>query len=204
MRTLLALLSCVAIGSVQLAHAENLDDIFKKVNEYVAAKNYSKAMEELGWAQKELEKLHAGRLETLLPDTLGGLTGEKATSTSMLGMSQLERNYQTAGGATSVKVSLLGGSKGAGAAGGLGGLGGLAAMGQMAAMMGGNQPGTETFRVDGRTATLETASGSPSLTIFLEGGTMLKLEASGDAKADLLKKMAGEIKIAELESYLKG
>ena len=86
------------------------------------------------------------------------------------------------------------------------GLGGLAALGQMAAMMGGGTPGSDTFRIGGRTATLQATPGSSSsdLTIFLDSGSMLKIESYDGVSGDVLKQMAENLKINDLDNYLKG
>ena len=77
-------------------------------------------------------------------------------------------------------------------------------MGQMAAMMGGNQPGVDSFRMDGRTALLEKEDGSALLTVFLDGGAMLKFEMNGSNNTETLKKFAGSFKIGDIEKHLKG
>jgi hypothetical protein len=72
------------------------------------------------------------------------------------------------------------------------------------AMMGGNQPGVDSFRLNGRTAMLEKEDESASLTVFLNGGSMLKFEMNGSNNADTLKKFASGFKIADIEKHLKG
>lgn len=200
-KTILALALATPFAFAQLCNAEELDAIFKRVNEMVTAKNYSKALDELSWAKKEIEKLHTVQLQTFLPEKLGGYTGEKVQSNSALGFMEMSRVYKKAGDEASVVVALTGGAAGSGGAG----LGGLAALGQMAAMMG-QQQGQDTVRVAGRTAQLQVDEDNKraELVVFLNSGSLLKLEMQNAAKGDILKSMAEELKINDLDNYLKG
>jgi hypothetical protein len=181
-----------------LSYAEDLKQIFDKVQQYYADKNYSKALEELAWARKEIETASSQALSSLFPAEVDGYKGGELESTNVLGFSNIERTYQK-GESNSIKVSLLGSSKGQPQ----NPLGGLAAMGQMAAMMGG-QSGTDSFRMDGRTAMLEKRDSSAELTVFLDGGSMIKFEQNDSADSEALKKFANSFKIAEIEKQLKG
>lgn len=183
-----------------ISRAEDVNEIFKKVNEYIAKKNFPKALEELNWAKKEIEKQNQDALRSFLPDQLAGFTGEKFEANDAFGISNIERSYRK--DSTTVKVSLTGGS-GSGA----GAFGGLAALGSMAAMMGAQQgTGHDTFRISGRTATLDLEEGSSngSLTVFLESGSILKLEMDSGATRDSLKSVAEALKLNDLDNYLKG
>lgn len=180
-------------------YAEELKPIFDKVQQYYQDKNYAKALEELAWAQKEIEKASAQVTQGFFPNEVEGFKGGKIENTNVFGIVNVERSYSK-GDSESIKVSLVGSNKGQGQ----NPLGGLAAMGQMAAMMGGSQPGTDSFRMDGRTALLETEDGSATLTVFLDGGSMMKFEMNGSSNADALKKFAGGFKIADIEKHLKG
>lgn len=190
-------------GFVSDLRAEEINQIFKKVEELVAAKNFPKALEELGWARKEIEKQHTNQLKSFLPDELAGFTGEKFDANAMLGITALERRYHKADGEGSMTISVTGGSMGSASAGGFGS---LAALGSMAAMMGAQQEGSETMRIDGRTASLELNPDSKSggLTIFLNSGSVLKVEMQNGASADTLKGVAQSLKINDLDNYLKG
>lgn len=188
----LALLICLMPCA---AMAEDLNAIFKKVGEFVEAKNYPKALEELKWAQKEIEKLNLKQMENLLPENVAGFVGAKAKANSAMGFTNLERQYSK----DSIKIDVsLTGTGGAG-------LAGMAGIGQMAAMMG-NVPGQETMRINGRTAMLESNEGSDSssLTVFLDGGTILKMEMSGSSDSAVLKGFAEALKIDDIDKYLKG
>lgn len=194
-------LSCFLLLSVT-AQAEELNQIFTRVQEMVTAKNYTKALEELSWAKKEIEKMNTSQLKTFFPDQLSGFTGDKFEANNIFGISNVERTYRKTGDAAVVKVSLTGASSGGAAAGGFGG---LAALGSMAAMMG-NQEGSDTFRIDGRTASLTAQPGSKGgeLTVFLNGGSILKLELNNSTNTDALKSMATAMNLNDLEKYLRG
>lgn len=175
--------------------AEELSQIFGRVNELVASKQYPKALEELQWARKEIEKLHNGSLTAFMPDQIAGFVGAKSEITNVLGMTNIERSY-TKGEAT-VKVAIQAASA-AGAAG-LGALGGLAAIGKMAAMFGGEQ-GQETVRIQGRTATVK----EDEISIFLDSGAVLQVRNGGAASAADLKALVDAIKIGDVDTYLRG
>lgn len=179
----------------QGVYAEDINAIFKKVNDLVTAQNYSKALEELKWASKEIEKMNGEKIKTFFPDTAAGFTGDKANASSALGFSNIEKNYKGANGTVKLTLTNMG-SNGSP-------LGGLAQLGQMAAMFGGTN-GIETFRIQGRTANLDTTSSEPKLTVYLESGSILQFDASGKTSADELKAMAEALKLDELDKYLKG
>lgn len=194
-RVLGLIFSCAFILAVP-ASAEDIHEVFKKVEEYAQQKNFPKALEELQWAQKELEKMHQQRLGELLPGSVDGFTGEEPQFQSAMGFSSIERQYVK--GDDSIRLSIAG-------AAGADGMGGLAGLAKMGMMMGGTQPGKEQFRIDGRTATLDTSNGSPELTVLLESGGILQLQANGESvNAAALKKFAQALKLGDLDSYLKG
>lgn len=200
--SLALLLALTPLTNAAISNAEDVNQIFTKVNEYIAKKNYPKALTELEWARKEIEKANTAQLQSFFPNDLSGMKGSPIQANSALGMMNIERSYT--GNGKTVKVSLLGGSGG----GQANPLGGLAALGQMAAMFGGAQQGAgqESFRLDGRTANLNAEPGSQNsdLTVFLESGSMLKLESYDGVSGDTLKGMAQALKINDLDNYLKG
>jgi hypothetical protein len=195
MNRTLVVASLASLLVCQPAIAEDINDVFKKVNEYVQQKNYPKAMEELGWAQKELEKMHQERLAELLPSEVNGFKGGETQVQQMMGFSNIEREYTD--GDKNVRVAITG-------TGGTEGMGGLAGIAKMGMMMGGTQAGKDQFRIAGRTASLDTTSGSPELTVFLESGSVLQLSTGDGVDGPALKKFAEGLKIADLDSYLKG
>lgn len=200
-KNILAFVLALIAMSPLAAAAEDINEIFKKVNEYVASKNFPKALEELNWAKKEIEKQNQDALRSFLPDQLAGFIGEKFEATNAFGISNIERSYKK--DSTTVRISLTGGSGASGASP----FGGIAALGSMAAMMGAQQgTGHDTLRVAGRTATLDLEEGSDngSLTVFLESGSILKLEMDSGASRTALTSVAEAIKLNDLDNYLKG
>jgi hypothetical protein len=194
-KVFLTLIGASLLGSAQVVVAEDINEIFKKINDYAQAKNYPKALEELSWAHKELTKLHQARLGELLPADVNGYKGAEPEIQSAMGFTSIERQYSQ--GEKEIKVSISGSS------GGEGGMGNLAGLAKMGMMFGGAQPGVDQFRLDGRTATLKTED-SPELTVFLESGSLLQITGSEGVDAAALKKFAEALKIGELDSYLKG
>jgi hypothetical protein len=191
----LSLVGASVLLGVQVAVAEDINEIFKKVNDYAQAKNYPKALEELSWAQKELTKLHQARLGELLPADVNGYKGGEPEIQSAMGFTNIERRYTQ--GESEVKVAI------SGASGGEGGAGGLAGLAKMGMMFGGAEPGVDQFRLDGRTATLRT-EGTPELAVFLESGSLLQITGSEGVDGATLKKFAEGLKVGLLDSYLKG
>ena len=190
----------IALGLVGLTMAapvlaEDLKTILDKVMALEKEGNYQKALDELGWAKKELEKKNSEQLVKLFPDELGGLKGEKAEVNSALGFTNIERNYSN--DATEVKVSITG------TGGAAGGLGGLAAFGQMAAMMGA-QSGQDVFRIDGMTASMEGEGSNSKLSVFLSGGSILMFDMVRGKDDSILKKMAETIGVSKIDNKLKG
>jgi len=195
MRTKSILVGFLALVIPQLALAEDVNELFKKVNTYITEQNYPKALEELSWAKKEIEKLNSTKIGTLLPATVNGFTGGEVKVQSALGFDSIERDYT--GNGQKISVSVTGG----GAGGAMGGLAGLAKMGMM---MGGQQPGVDSFRLDGRTANLDTSSGKVELTVFLDSGSILKVEGQKGVDAAALKSFAEGLKISNLDNYMRG
>lgn len=181
--------------AVQPALSEDINDVFKKVNEYVQQKNYPKAMEELTWAQKELEKLHQQRLSELLPAEVEGYKGGDTQVQQMMGFSNIEREYSN--GEKNIRLAISGTS-------GTEGMGGLAGIAKMGMMMGATQQGRDQFRINGRTASLDTTNSSPELSVFLESGAVLQLTTDEGVDGPTLKKFAEALKIGDLDNYLKG
>jgi hypothetical protein len=190
----------ILLGSgmnTRLVLAEELDKIFEKVSEYVSVKNYPQALEELSWARKEIEKKHLEKLKDFFPAKLLGFEGEKFSAHSAFGMSEVERRY--VGPGVMIKVSLMGSSKPRH------GVGGLPQFGEVAAMMGMHNTSQDTLRIQGFTATLEEkVTNRVALSIFLDGGSIFKLEMTKKADADLLKKVAEELNLQGLDAYIRG
>jgi len=152
-------------------------------------------MEELTWAQKELEKLHQQRLSELLPAEVEGYKGGDTQVQQMMGFSNIEREYSN--GEKNIRLAISGTS-------GTEGMGGLAGIAKMGMMMGATQQGRDQFRINGRTASLDTTNSSPELSVFLESGAVLQLTTDEGVDGPALKKFAEALKIGDLDNYLKG
>jgi hypothetical protein len=139
--------------------------------------------------------MHQARLSELLPGEIDGFKGGDTQVQQVMGFSNIEREYSN--GEKSVRVAITG-------TGGAEGMGGLAGIAKMGMMMDGTQAGKDQFRIAGRTANLDTTSGSPELTIFLESGSVLQLSTGDGVDGPALKKFAEGLKVADLDSYLKG
>jgi len=149
----------------------------------------------LNWVQKELQKGHSKELERFFPNDIKGFKGDKIKANAALGFLQVERSYNF--DEKTINVSLAGGSS-------AGGLGNLGQLGKFAAMMG-SESGQEILRIQGKTAQLEgDEDSSYSLSVFLESGGVLKLEASSDVTAAQLKEFAESLTLEQLDKYLKG
>jgi hypothetical protein len=176
--------------------AEDVKEVLDRVNTLYKEGNYSKALEELEWARKEIEKSNSKSLATLLPDELAGLKGDKAKTSSALGITNIERSYSDSK-KQRVKVTLTqtGGAGGA--------MGGLAGLGQMAAMFGA-QSGQDVFRIDGMTASMEGEGEGAKLQVFLSSGSILAFDLLEGANSAILKEMANKIGVAKIDKKIKG
>ena len=112
-------------------------------------------------------------------------------------MTNVERKYKKGADTFTITLTNLGGGAG-------GALGGLAQLGSMASMFGGANSGMDSVRVAGKTAQVDTTGSEPKMTVFLDGGSILALEAGGKTSVDDLKKSIEAFKIEDLEKYLKG
>ena len=146
------------------------------------------------WAKKEIEKLHYSKLDSVFPEALGDFKATKGTSQSAMGFLTFEKKYRKDGERKGIDLSYVGGGAGGMASG-------FAAFGRMAAAMGGNQPGTDSFRLKGRTASVSDKGRNSELSIFLEGGGILKLEAEKETD---LKALAESLELDKIESYISG
>lgn len=177
------------------ARAEDVNVILKRMNEYIAQENFPKALEELSWAEKEVQKMNMTKLGKVLPADVQGFTGQPVSTQSAMGFSTIEREYKK--GTQQITLSIAGA---AGAGSPAGGLAGLARMG----MLMGAEQGSETFRLDGKTATLKTDEGSPEITVALDSGSILSLKAGSGVDQTVLKSFAEAIKVSEIDNYLRG
>jgi len=177
------------------AFAEDVNAVFKRVNELVAAKNYPKALEELGRAREDIEKLHLARLQGYLPDAVVGYAASPPASQSALGILSVERVYTK--GASILKLAIRAGTIG----GGQGSFGSIAQLGRMAALMG-SQSGRAAIQIGGRPAVFKDRGGKNDLMIFLESGTIVTVEGGAASTNDEMRGFAEALNLSELDRYL--
>lgn len=177
---------------------DTMEKLVDNMRKYVQAGNYPKALEELGWIRRDLEKRDIEATLKFFPDAFNGFQGDRATTQSAMGMTTIERRYQNA--SQTITVSLLGGSGSAQDA-----IGGLAALGRLAMMQ--QQPtgpGQNMFRVDGRTAILNEHGNRAEVIINLQSGGVLKFVMKRDGDATILREAAQAFPIADLDTYRRG
>lgn len=193
-KTISCLIVLVGLIGVQASVAdEDINKIAAKVNEYTTAGNYPKALEELAWYKKELEKLHFKKILEFFHQDLAGFKRQSPKTQSVVGIITIETTYRKNG--DNIKAVLTGSSGGA-----AGAMGGLAAFGQLAAMQSGAS-GHDSFRLNGFTATLNQQRRRPELSVILDSGWIMKFVAPDAATA---RSFANEFPIVELNNYLKG
>ncbi len=173
---------------------EDLEEVMQRFDEFVAEGNYPRALEELQWARRALERAHHGQIESLFPSRLGSRDGREMTRQSVFGLTTHTRRYvDEAGGA--IEVTLTEGGTGGSP---------MAALEQLSRLLGG-AAGAETFRIEGRTATLVPADvqGEAVVTVRLESGGVLRFTApAGEAEA--LESAARAFGVGRLDDYLSG
>jgi hypothetical protein len=192
--TVVALTSLLALSG---AAAEDLNKSFQKVTQLVNEKKYTKALEELSWMKKEIETLNNAHLKTFLPEAVLEYKGGNTESNSAMGFMTIKRTYKN--GEKAIDVELTGGSS----AGNGNPFGSIAAFGKMAAMMGVQGDGNDSFRIEGRTATSED-NGSPKVSVFLDSGSILAISANSGTDLALLRKFAESLPIVKIDDYLRG
>ncbi len=188
------------ILSADIARAEEkFEDLIKRAQEMKEQGKFPQAISELSWASKQLEKLHAEKLQSFFPQTAGAFTGGEFKSNNAMGFTSVERTYASPKG--KIKLSLSGSSASDGAA--KEGLGMLAGFAGMAAMMGQNE-GTDTVRIKGNRGIVQQQSGKTELTVPLSSGLILQAEPVGTpaASKEELIALAEAYDVAGLDTYL--
>lgn len=154
---------------------EDIAEMLKRVEEFKNAGKFAQALNELGWAEKELQRMHIEKLKAFFPATVPGLTAGEYKVTNAMGLMSIERGYRSAEGGQ-YQATIAGSSASDGAA--AQGMGALAGLAQMASMMeAGGQ--SESVRIKSSRATLANVNGKLELNLPLSGGLFFKLEQSG-------------------------
>ena len=194
--------TCVLIGaiSVSTAFAEDFDATLKRVSELRTQGKYAEALNELSFAQQELQKQHVTKMREFFPATLGEFKGGEFETNDALGFFMLERPYSNGKG-SKVKLSLSGSGTSQGAA--ATGIGALAGLAQMAAAFD-NSGQTESVRVKSLRGTITTQGGKMRLMLSLSSGKLLQLEqdSSSPVSKEQLVAMAEGIDYTQLNSYI--
>ncbi|MCP4409817.1 MAG: hypothetical protein GY807_19145 [Gammaproteobacteria bacterium] len=193
-KTISCVILLLGLITVQAGIAdEEIDKIAAKVSEYTAAGNYPKALEELAWYKKELEKRNFKKILEFFQEDLAGFKRQSPKTQSAVGIITIETSYKK--NSEKIKATLTGSSGGT-----AGAMGGLAAFGHLAAMQSGAS-GHDSFRLNGFTATLNQQRRRPELSVILDNGWIIKFVA---AEASAARSFANEFPIVELNDYLKG
>ncbi len=162
-----------------------------QVIEYSKQENYTKAIEELSWLKKALQKLHLNKLESFFANDLNGYEGQQVANKTAFGFSTISRKY--VGENNSVNVVLMRGESSRG----------LAALREVATLFQGGKMVRDTFRIKGRAAVLESRENDmSSLTVSLKSGASLRFDISGDVDHDVLRTMGESFPIEQLDDYL--
>jgi hypothetical protein len=181
----------VTLGAVMVS-AQDLEGAFKEVREHVAHKKYSRALESLGAARRQIEVLHVEALKVFLPDVVSGYTGAPVKVTTALGVVSLMRSYTR--GAVTVGVAIRVGTTG----GGQGSFGTITQLGRtMAAMRQGG--GEKSVDVAGIPGLVGESRGKTTLTVFLASGGVVILDG---AEVSEMKALAAGLNLTGLDAYL--
>lgn len=184
----------VMLLSTPLGAQETLEEVLERFDSFVSEGNYVKALEELEWARRAIEKAHHARIESLFPSHMSGFVAQEMERQEFFGIQNYSRRYRDASG-REILVTLLGD--------GMGGAG-FAALEQLARMLGA-QLSAEALRIDGLGATLVAPDeeGNVVLTVRLESGATLQMRMP-DGDGDVVLGAAREFGIKRLDDYLAG
>ena len=131
------------------------------------------ALEEAKWCLESLQQLRSDRTFALFPDSLEGYEGGELETQGAMGMTMMNRSYESEAG--TIDVSLASGAAGSG----------LAALAQMGMTLGG---GGRKLRVQRRTVMDSSeAQGSASFLVELRSGGMLTVSSPDVPPAEVLE-----------------
>jgi hypothetical protein len=177
--------------------AEDINAVFKRVNDLLAQKSYAMALGELGLARQEIEKLHLQRIQAFLPQTVAGFTGGNIRTGGALGVMTVDREYTK--GALTLQLGFRGGNSGNGP----GTFGNIAQLGRVVATTQ-KQPGVESVRIGAQTGIIKASGPKNTLTLFLESGSVLMVAGPVSATNEELRTFAEALDVVNLEKYLSG
>ena len=197
MRKIIAVTCVLFFAMPRGVAGEELNAVFKRVNDLMAQKSYARALEELGNARQQIEKLHVDKVKTFFPAGVAGYTGGETKTGGALGIATVDREYTK--GASILRLGLRAGSTG----GGPGSFGSIAQLGRMVAGMQ-REPGVENVRIGLQPGLIKLTGNKNTLTLFLESGAVLVVEGHSSATNEELKNFAGALDVVALEKYLSG
>lgn len=181
--------SLIAIALVlapTLARAEDPASLIQSAGDLLKQGKYSKAVEDLQWAIREIRLVQVEELKKFLPKSVSGYAAEEveadvaAAAFFNVNLAEAQRKFQSNSGDEAVDLKITSGD--------IGGAG-LGAMMKMSQMFGQQQG--ELVRVKGRKATLEwdAANADGKLTCVLDNNVQITVEVSDGVKATAAKFM---------------
>ena len=193
----IAIIMSLILAGTGIVQADNVSELLKSAKQNYEAGKYSKALEDLEWAKTEISNLHLQAMKKLLPEELEGMKGMDGDGGAIFGIQAVSKEYHSADGSKSVTITLASGQSSK-AGGGLGALMGMAAaMGAMDANRNSKmiieQGYKGQFSVDPNTM-------EGTLLFNLNGGSMINIETSGYADAEMAQKAAKKLDIAKIEA----
>jgi len=184
----------VASGPVA---ADNVTELLKSASQNYEAKKYSKALEDMEWARREIANLQLQELKKLLPEELDGMKGQDGDAGAILGIHAVSREYYSEDGSKSVKITLASGKSSQGGAG-LGAIMGMAAA--FGAMDGNRQSKMIIEQGYKGQFSLDPNTTEGMLLFNLNGGSMINIETDGYPDEKMAEKAAKALDIAKIEA----
>ncbi len=186
---------CLSSSAVQ---ADNFTDLIRSAEKNYKAQNYSKALEDLEWARKEISNQHLKSMKSFFPAEIDGMVGKDVDGASVMGIQGITKIYTSSDQTRSVSISLVSG--GASPAGG--GLGSLMNMASSLGMMvsDGNSKVIIEKGYKGQFVMEDRASGT--LTFNLNGGKIIAIETEGYNSPAMAEKVAKMLDLAKIEATL--
>ncbi len=166
------------------SRGEDPAELIDSAKSFLDQGKYSKAIEDLQWALREIRRLQIGEMRKFLPESVDGYsvedTDDDAAAAAMFNINLMEsgRRYNANRGDESVELKIMSGDFGGA---------GLGSMMKMAQMFGAEQG--ELIRVKGYKCTVEWESESTNgkLTAVLDNDMQVTVDVTGGEKATLKK-----------------
>ncbi len=179
-----------------MAQADNVTELLNSAKKHYAAHNFSKALEDLEWARKEISSQHLKSMKAFFPANIDGMRGTDVDSGDVMGVRGVTREYSNNDQTKSVVISFLSGSNTA-SANGLGALMSMASsMGFMNA--GGNSKVVIEKGYKGQFIQ-EGGDSTGRLTFNLREGKIIVIETTGYKGSFMAEKVAKMLNITKIE-----